>query len=86
MAFLNSDYVLGSIKIEGTEITQQMVRKTMFMPVFGYVQKEDRSKKMVLFDREIIIKGRTLKLKEANFLCQTKEEFTFNENMVEQKA
>lgn len=42
MAFLNSDYVLGSIKIEGTEITWQMLRKTVFMLVFGYVQKEDR--------------------------------------------
>lgn len=42
MACLNSDCVLGSIKIEGTEITWQMVRKTMFMLVFGYVQKEDR--------------------------------------------
>lgn len=44
------------------------------------------SLKKVSFVWEIIMKRRTLKLKEANFPCQTKQEFTLNENMVEQKA
>lgn len=62
--------------------------KEKYIPAWSWPcskRKQDLLKN-VLFVWEIIIKRRTLKLKEANFLCQTKQEFTLNENMVEQKA